>query len=204
MRRLGVVSEDAMVLEFLASEIDSPRFADVVLAALTECGADETVIRDRSYDGAATAARAAVLGSYRGWKTGRALFRGFPSVSWFRVAATAADVRAVQLGAHPAWLNLPFQPRTVGDVALGLRTGLIEPKSHVAAVRQRYGDGDSLPLPIVVGGRDTKATTVLEGHTRLVAWLLAAPRRDGDARGTDEIELILGVADSLAGWCFLA
>lgn len=40
-----MVSEDAMVLEFLASEIDSPRFADVVLAALAECGADETVIR---------------------------------------------------------------------------------------------------------------------------------------------------------------
>lgn len=65
-------------------------------------------------------------------------------------------------------------------------------RSHWVAARYRARENLAPPIPVAPAGQPLVA---LEGHTRLVAWLLA--------ERTDPLKAIVGSSERLGGWAFL-
>ena len=88
MQELGTASEDDVILAFVQSEINSPKWGPFYKANLLGRGLDPANWLSSSN----AAVRRGVLGDVRGFRRNDGLFRGFPlDVKWRRVSVEPSD-----------------------------------------------------------------------------------------------------------------
>jgi hypothetical protein len=177
MHDLCAISEDEMVAVFLQTEIASARFASRILAILQHHGRDRRIIDRPNLDDAEdNAYRALVLGDHRGYRRDADVFTGMPNdLRWFRARLTREEVVQVRYIDYDYWTELSGGTRRVVDGAARVRCGI-----EVFGVgnggfwylADALRGGATFAEPILVGRDERSPLVVLEGHVRLMAYLL--------------------------------
>ena len=125
--------------------------------------------------------RAWLLGEYRGWARDGFLFHRFPpDMRWHDAELEPGDVAAAIAANVEPWISLSGGSRRFGDMAAAFRAGGLaetngvhETGDRVSHVAERYRAGEILDPAILVARSSADQLVGVEGHTRLVAWLLA-------------------------------
>lgn len=191
-----------MVAAFLRAEIDADRWAPtVLLPRLAVRGWPESLLRTPDLtDADANSKRAELLGEARGWQRGTFLFVGFPpAVDWHRAELDPDDVGDVLGANYPTWVHLSGGSRRVADSAAAAGLGPLLRDLDVldAAIRahwiaRRYRSGEALERPILVAPESGRPIIAIEGHTRLIGWILAGRQ--------EPLSVIIGLSDRIAEW----
>ena len=146
--------------------------------------------------------RAAVLTSFRGWRTRTVLFSGWPdAISWHRAILTPSDIPHIRYANAPEWKSLSRGTwmATVGAERIAANDVHIDAGVPVAAIngiRQAIAAGKTFPPIIAVGPPNGRVVIVVEGHSRITAYLASGfPER---------LQIIYGAAplNRLTGWSF--
>ncbi len=177
MRHLSAVAEDEMIAVFLRGEIDSPRFGASDHFHLHRRRLDRGIIdRPDLTDPNQNAARREVLGAYRGLGPGRYVIPRYPAgVRWFRAAATPADLKRVRYIATDFWTAVSGGSQLAADAAARIRQGIDSADvdcSTFWGVADAIAAGAVPPEMILLEVAEGGPLVVLEGHTRLTAYLL--------------------------------
>jgi hypothetical protein len=196
MRFVQRVSEDEMVAAFLRGEIGSPRYGRAILDLLRGDQLDRTLVDHPDLtDPAANGARRKILVEYRGFGRDADVFTGFPDdVRWYRALLSRQELTDVRYINYDYWNDLSGGSRLVVDAVRRIKNGIeIFGVSnagiwHVAGL---IAAGESLPEPILVGRDEQSPLTILEGHTRLTAYLMAPESLP------DELPLIVGFSPTM-------
>ena len=87
--------------------------------------------------------------------------------------------------------------RLAKDVARNIGCNMLNQKEafHIIQVSELIKNGIELPEIILVGDSRASNLVVLEGHVRLVAYIIAGIR-------DKNINAIIGLSDSITNWCF--
>lgn len=199
MQIVESISEDEMIASFLKAEIDSPRFGKRLKTLLQAAGIPRTVVDSPDWRSAEeNAARARVLGDFRGFRKNRDLFRGFPSyVRWSRQRLTRDDLQRVHYVDYAYWNMLSQGTRLPLVAALAIRSGLLGDRKNqqiFADLETAVREKRALPEMILVGAKQESRLVVLEGHARLTAYFLV-PRAV-----PEPLTAIVGFSDDLIGW----
>lgn len=202
MRVIGPSSAEELVAEFLRGELHSPSWRAKVTEAMLQAGlVPDQVEQPDLTDYIENRRRAAALGGYRGWPY-RALFAGWPQrVTWQRTALAWDDLARVLYANCDPWIGLSGGSLRVSDAVQCLRENVrLAPEETKAAQRIaevvetiRMGQS-SRPLMLVLGPEDGHPIVLVEGHTRMTAYLVAG--------APDDLEVIYAVAPLAAvrGW----
>jgi hypothetical protein len=203
MEIIGPSSEDDMVAAFLQAEIHSSRWGPNVREHMSQAGVTEAMVETPNLaDAFENERRAAVLTSFRGWRTGTFLFSGWPDgISWHRANLTPSDVPHIRYANAPEWKSLSRGTwmATVGAERIASNDVHIEAGVPVAAIngiREAIAAGKTFPPIIAVGPPSGRVVIVVEGHSRITAYLTSGfPER---------LEIIYGAAplNRLAGWSY--
>jgi hypothetical protein len=178
MRLVQRISEDEMVAVFLRGEIGSPRYGCAILDLLRRDRLDSSLVDHPDLtDPTANGARKKILAEYRGFGRDADVFTGLPDdVQWYCALLSRHELTEVRYINYDYWNELSGGSRLVVDAAGRIKNGIeIYGVSnagiwHVAGL---IAAGESLPEPILVGRDEQSPLTILEGHTRLTAYLMA-------------------------------
>lgn len=193
------ISKDVMILEWLQGEVTSERFLSWINLRMRALKTTIDVITNPNLDDPHENALREKIIEFRGYGSKRALFVGFPDdVEWSVQTLTQDQLLNDVLYVNQSyWNQMSHGTRLPRIAAQSVRDGLtIHDKSNdkfleiADAVRQ----GADFKRLILVG--DGKKTIVLEGHSRLTAFALAA-----DALPPN-IDVIYGFTPSLSKWLF--
>ena len=198
MRILGDLSENDMILAFLAAEVDSPRWGYFVRAGLR---GNLSLVSDPDLSNATeNELRKQALDSYRGYASNDRLFEGFPAhVAWKDVEVSVPELG----GFHYARVE-PFPALTGGTLLVrdgaarlqSLQAGgphLLRFKTSVLAVEAGIHHGEVFQPLIAAADGPAEPHFLLEGHTRATAYLRArAPEY--------AIKVIVGYVSGLSKW----
>lgn len=149
--------------------------------------------------------RRRLLGERRGFGRGSGMFVGFPArVDWHRAALSRDELLEVRYiddrGSDDFWVTLSGGSRRPLDAAARIRAG-IGPRwtldvwrlSGSEAVVRRLRQG-SLPDLIVATTPTPGRVVAVEGNGRLTSFALFRDRLP------EEVEVLCGIAEGLAGW----
>ncbi|SRR6266481_7213505 len=192
----GICSEDEMILEFLRSEVNSPRFKKKYLDIILRIGhTQQDLVDDADLSSEVqNAARIKVLGYTRGYKTDELWFRGFPSdIAWRHSTLQSDQLNLLTYGKSAAWLALSEGTRRAIDGAKNVNRIPIEQdiNRHISTIAKLCKHGEIFPKLIAVRSPGSSLILV-EGHARATAYALAGIEKP--------IELILGSSPSIASW----
>jgi hypothetical protein len=177
VRNIRAASEDEVILSFLRSELDSPRFGSATRAALDRVGGTALVTHPELRSGTENEARREALAEARGWGTGEAFFAGFPrDIIWQHAELEVEELDRLRFIDYSYWTELSGGSRRAADVRAMLQRpdrlpawlvemGLEWP-FELAGLIAREGLPGEL---IVVGTTDVADLVLLEGHARLTA-----------------------------------
>lgn len=200
MRQLRPSSEAEMVALFLRTELRSGRWRDGLRALLKRAGLPERVVTapDLGCDGE-NQARLWLLTEHRGYGARTDYFVGFPDdVCWRWMAVTPAELSGVRYIEYDYWNELSGGTRLAADAARRIRAGVSPfgvPNDRVLAMARAVAAGASFPpLILVTTDLGREGVTVLEGHVRLTAFMLARDRLP------PELEVLVGSSPTMAGW----
>lgn len=180
MRLLERVDEALVVATFLRGELASERFGSALRDALTQAGADETLVTHAELDDAgANTKRRAVLAAYRGEYLGTNL----DGLVWSRAELRPDEVLGIRYISWDYWLEITGGSRLPADGAAYLRAR-----------------GEVLPIPngaaplIVIRARPRARLVVVEGHLRLTALVQHADHMPS------RLDVLLGEGRQLRRW----
>lgn len=123
MKIVELVTERAMVAEFLRAEIDSPRWCANILNRLYQDGRSRAVVDNPNLlDDAESRYRASLLASSRGYRD-RYIFAGFPEVvRWHTISMTHGDLEAALVMNRTSWVEFSGGTRLAGDASSNFKT----------------------------------------------------------------------------------
>lgn len=210
---VATASEDEMVLEFIRSEVESPRFNKYYPREMIECGPTRARLVENAniLSKEDNALRRDML-SYRGYGARTHLFAGFPqAVTWQRERLTQGDLertKYARLTDTAVWTLLSASTRLVRVAARNIREGslgelldtpglpgavairLKEVTEQIRTVAALYAHRQSLPAPIAV--TDGADVVLVEGHVRATAFVICAIN--------DPLEMIVGHSPDMRNW----
>ena len=171
-------TEDEMVAGFLKGEVESRRFGERLQDCLVRFGVDSDLVSDPDLaDVDANAARARVLGCYRGWKNASDpyLFRDWAdNVTWTRERLEADDLPRVRYAKCDPWdafsrftYRVPILAKRVknGDQTLGSGKEIQAVRALVELMRA----GATFQPIVVLTDADRSTIALVEGHSRYTA-----------------------------------
>ena len=194
MRLLHPVGEDEVVATFLRAELDSERYGEKLRRLLARDGrALDVLERPKVADHDENAYRRALLEEHRAYVSREGLFLGFPEhVDWHRAALTADEVLEVRYINWDWWLRVSDGTRSAREAARRIRAGEvagITAEEHAPVIAAPHAELIAAATPAL------SPLVLVEGHVRLTAYALFPERLP------DELEILLGVSDGMAGWC---
>jgi hypothetical protein len=164
------ISEDEMIAVFVRGELDSERWGERI-RQLGDLDAR------------------ALLEGHRAYERREALFHGFPrDVDWFRADVTRDELLDIRYIDWDWWLDVSNGTRNAREAARRIRAGEI-PGVTAEEHAPRFDH------PLIVATTPVLSPLVLvEGHVRLTAYALFPDRVP------DEVEIVLGISEQMAGW----
>jgi hypothetical protein len=194
MRLLHPVTENEVVATFLRGELDSERYGETLQRLLARDGRDLDVLRRPNVaDSDENAYRRALLEEHRAYVSREGLFFGFPEhVYWHRAALAADEVLEIRYINWDWWLRISEGTRSAREAARRIRAGEvagITADEHAPIVAAAHTELIAAATPAL------SPLVLVEGHVRLTAYALFPDRLP------DELEILLGISDEMAGWC---
>jgi hypothetical protein len=194
MRLLHPVGEDEVVATFLRAELDSERYGEKLRRLLARDGrALDVLERPKVADHDENAYRRALLEEHRAYVSREELFLGFPEhVDWHRAALTADEVLEIRYINWDWWLRVSDGTRSAREAARRIRAGEVAgvtAEEHAPVIAAPHAELIAAATPAL------SPLVLVEGHVRLTAYALFPERLP------DELEILLGVSDGMAGWC---
>ena len=193
---IGTVGVDTMIAEYLRAEIDSPRFGFEVRRTLDELCLNEALVRQPDIaNPKENAARAAVLGRWRGYGHDRDMFAGVPiDLIWFQASLTREDIGALRCVDYSYWNELTGGSRLVRDAVRRVRSGVVvfNVSNHrFVELAADISEGRAAFGPLIVWGRVANGPLeLIEGHLRATALGLAG------SAASDCVPAIVGLVDA--------
>jgi hypothetical protein len=178
MQTIAESSTDEMVAVFLAGELDSPRYGQMIRHCMTIFGVSwREVAKPNFADPAENERRSLLLSGYRGWRRSSELFDAYPCdlVEWRRAVLSAEDLERVFYARHEDWMEV--SGGTLSPVVAAQRiSGGHVPEGfsldNITAIGSRLQAGETLPTIIGTGTPSGSVIVVLEGSSRLTAQIL--------------------------------
>ncbi|MDX1931111.1 MAG: hypothetical protein SFU56_00755 [Capsulimonadales bacterium] len=200
MRVLRIAGEEEMVATFLRAEIASPRWKDTISDWLRRYGFDRRLVEFPDLDSASeNAARALILGDFRGYARNLDLFQDYPApgtIRWEHVVLNGEDLAQVRYIDYSYWNELSDGTRRASVAAETIRRGITVfgvSNDGFRQAAQMLENGERFPELILVRSEGTPPV-VLEGHLRLTAYFLAPERTRAD------VQAFLGTSPAFAHW----
>lgn len=172
MRLLRASSFEDMIALYLRAELTG-RFGGEIKALLERESANRSVIESPDTANAAdNTLRRRILAGYRAY-----VFDDLPEqVQWYRAELTREDVAKVRYIDYSYWNELSRHTRLPSVAVEAIRSGKevfgVSNEGFLQAA-QALRAGARFPELILVGESPDSPLTVLEGHVRLTAYLLA-------------------------------
>ena len=188
MRLLQPITEDEMIAVFLQTEIASQRFGKDIAALLERDGNDRRVVDTPDLSSAEeNACRRRLLGGYRAY-----VLDELPEgASWRRALLSREEVAQVRYIDYSYWNEISGGSRLPIDAVEVIRAGREvygQSTGGFLHMAQALREGARFPELIVVGASPGAGLTLLEGHVRLTAYMLAPECLP------EELEVIAGFA----------
>jgi hypothetical protein len=175
VRLVRPITEDEMLAEFVRGELDSERYGEKV-RALVARGLDPWQ----------------VLEEHRAYERRDGLFGGFPDdVDWYRALLSRDEVLDILYINWDWWLRISGGTRSAREAARRIRAGEV---AGVTAEEHDVISRSRAPLIAVTNPAHTPLVLV-EGHVRLTSYALFSEAVPA------ELELLVGISPSIAGWC---
>ena len=192
MRLLQATTEEDMIAVFLKAEIASERFGHQIAALLERDGKDRRVVDTPDINNPdENAYRRQLLGDYRAY-----VLEELPAgASWYRALLNREEVARVKYMDYSYWNEISGGSRLPKDATKAIQAGRkIYGQSNEGFLRvaQALREGAHLPELIVVGASADGELTLLEGHVRLTAYMLASECLP------DDLPVIAGFAPEFA------
>ena len=199
MRKISTITEDEMIATFLYSELNSPRFSAKVETYLQQQAVDRRLIQAPDLQNEQeNAARRALLGAYRGYGQGWGYFEGFPEqLRWERIGLTKQEVQQIKYIEYDYWVELSGGSRLALDGAKRALAGIDVfglSSRYFVDIAESLRRGAQFPMLICVARDEESYLVVLEGHTRLTAYLIAPKCLPS------ELALIVGFSQQITRW----
>ncbi|HVX42469.1 MAG TPA: hypothetical protein VHC49_01210 [Mycobacteriales bacterium] len=202
MKLLSRVSQDAAVSAWLRAEIDSSRFAASISSSLARHGIPRSMITDPDLESSLqNACRLNILAGYRGfgrpaidgaeWLAGR----NVGELDWWRVELSRSELAGVRFTDGGFWTEESEGTRLPGVHVRRLLADKERPEDDLPnLVHAAVLAGIELPPMIVIDAGPGTRLVVLEGHVRLIAYVMAG------SAAPDRVIAILGRSPSVATW----
>jgi hypothetical protein len=192
VRLLYPTTEADMVAVFLKTEIASTRFAHQILALLARDDKNRALVETPDITNLEeNAYRRQLLASYRAY-----IFEELPTqVAWYRALLDREALANIRYIDYSYWNEISANTRLPTAAAETIQAGReIYGQSNQGFLQmaQALRNGAYFPELIVVGASPDAQLTVIEGHARLTAYMLAP-----DAL-PEELEVIVGFAPGCA------
>jgi hypothetical protein len=181
-----------MIAVFLKAEIASERFGQEILALLARDGKSRTLVETPDITNTdENTYRRQVLSAYRAY-----VFEELPAqVAWYRALLDREAIAKVRYIDYSYWNALSGNTRLPIVATEAIRAGREiygQSTQGFLDVAQALRNGAQFPELIVVGASPDAELTVLEGHLRLTAYMLAPECLP------QELEVIAGFAPACA------
>ncbi len=172
VRVLWHVSEDEVIAEFLKSEFKNPAFRTY------QDSMRDIVYQPNFEDASENQKRKALL-----FIRHLALWKELPEgTNWYEVEVRETDLSHVRVFPRAQWLNLARGNFSITEVVERMRARQSVEESaflsKIDNIRERLqNDDDNLGTVILIGVSENEPLTILDGNHRMVASILATPRR---------------------------
>jgi O-antigen/teichoic acid export membrane protein len=191
IRAVWRVSEDEVIAEFLRSEFNNPAFSsyqDSLRGIVTKPNLD---------DPSENAKRRALL-----FIRHLALWKELPEgTQWYEVELKETDLSRIRVFPRAQWLNLARGNFSITEVAerMRIRQGIEESPflSKIKGIGERLQhEDDHLGAVLLIGLNETDPLTILDGNHRMVAAMLATPRR------VERLRFLCGLSPKMRECCW--
>ena len=190
IRAVWRVSEDEVIAEFLKSEFNNPAFRayQEMRGMVTEPNLD---------DAGENAKRRAML-----FLRHLALWKELPTgTEWYEVEVRETDLNLIRVFPRAQWLNLARGNFSITEVAerMRIRQNVEESPflSKITGIRERLlHDDEDLGTVILIGVSENEPLTILDGNHRMVAAMLASPRR------VQKLRFLCGLSPKMKECCW--
>ena len=191
IRAVWRVSEDEVIAEFLKSEFNNPAFSTY------QESMREIVAQPNLDDPSENAKRRALL-----FIRHLALWKELPEeTQWYEVELKEADLSQIRVFPRAQWLNLARGNFSITDVAERMRARQSVEESpflsKIDRIRERLQqEDDNLGAVLLIGVSETDPLTILDGNHRMVAAMLASPRR------VQKLRFLCGLSPKMKECCW--
>lgn len=173
MKLIQAITQEEMIAAFLKGEITSLRFGERILEQLELLGADRAIVESPDTNSPIeNDLRRKILAGYRSY-----VFHELPAgIRWYRALLTREEVTRIRYIDYDYWNELSGGTRLASAAAETIRAGreIFEVSNQgFLNATQALRDGAVFPTMILVSEAPGSAMTVIEGHLRLTAYLLA-------------------------------
>jgi len=201
MKIIRDITENEFVSEFLKGEIDSLRFGATIREISKRDHKNTSVVTNPDLKSEIeNKYRAELLAEFRGFGRNTYLFPGFPSdTKWKRAYMDHGDFAKIKYCKFWAWVEMSEGSRRPADGVKNIMKGkCVEgiDNDSVLKLAKMIMDGTLPPPMILVSTQDNEGFVVLEGHTRITAFMLAAEHIP------KEVEVIIGLSERMDRWRF--
>jgi O-antigen/teichoic acid export membrane protein len=191
IRAVWRVSEDEVIAEFLRSEFNNPAFSnyqDSMRAIVAKPDLDDPI---------ENAKRRALL-----FIRHLALWKELPEgTQWYEVELKETDLSRIRVFPRAQWLNLARGNFSITEVAerMRIRQSIEESPflSKIKGIGERLQqEDDHLGSVLLIGLSETEPLTILDGNHRMVAAMLATPRR------VEKLRFLCGLSPRMRECCW--
>jgi hypothetical protein len=191
IRAVWRVSEDEVIAEFLRSEFNNPAFSsyqESMRAIVAKPNLDDPI---------ENAKRRALL-----FIRHLALWKELPEgTQWYEVELKETDLGRIRVFPRAQWLNLARGNFSITEVAerMRIRQGIEESPflSKIKGIGERLEqEDDHLGAVLLIGLSETDPLTILDGNHRMVAAMLATPRR------VERLRFLCGLSPKMRECCW--
>jgi hypothetical protein len=120
-------------------------------------------------------------------------------VAWHWAELERDDVANAEGANYEEWRDLSGGTRRVGDAVSVVVSAARHATGYAAdiaisaaSIAERYDRGERLEPPILVAPTSLIRLVVVEGHTRLVGWMIS--------KQPGPLAVIVGLSDQIPGW----
>lgn len=190
VRVLWHVSEDEVIAEFLKSEFKNPAFRTY------QDSMRDIVYQPNFEDASENQKRKALL-----FIRHLALWKELPEgTKWYEVEVREPDLSHVRVFPRAQWLNLARGNFSITEVVERMRARQSVEESaflsKIDNIRERLQHDENLGTVILIGVSENEPLTILDGNHRMVASILATPRR------VQKLRFLCGLSPQMKECCW--